>query len=133
MTSSETTISVTSTPSAYIMSHQQFNQQQPYENNINYIIILRDLPADYDLIIDYVYMSLGTADSCSVNNVKDKFAVLNTDRSNQLYVCGDANNDSALFSVNISTLSTKSLILVFETNDADVFNGFLLQYSGKLE
>ena len=130
MTSSYSTISVTSTPSAYIMSHQQFNQQQPYENNINYIIILRDLPADYDLIIDYVQVSHGTVDSCSVRDVRDKFHVLNTSNSYQFYVCGDAEIDHFL-SVNIKTLSTDSLKFVFETDAADVFNGFLLQYSSK--
>ena len=129
MTSSATTISVTSTPSAHIMSHQQFNIQT-YENNINYIIILTDLPADYDLIINYVYMSLGVADSRAVNDVKDKFTILNADSNNQLYVCGDADIDY-LLSVNISTHSYDSLIFLFVTNEADVFNGFLLQYSGK--
>ena len=130
MNSSDQSFSVNSTPSAYIMSHQQFGEST-YPNDVNYKLNLTNLPSSQHLFLSFVKMQLGNSNSCLKDGeVQDAFRVLQDGGSNQLYICGGV--AQAPFSQTIDISSATSLLFEFSSKTtSEGFDGFLIRYSCK--
>ena len=123
------TVNVTSTPSGYIMSHEQFGIST-YTNNIISTLVLTDLPVNYDVVIDFIYIRLGDPNSCDKNDVKDTL-IVTTPQDAELYECrGDSSPPSSL---TFKTATLNTITLVFTTGASNGYDGFFLKYSCKLQ
>ena len=122
---SSNSVNINFAPIGYVMSHEQFNKA-PYTNNINYKLTLTDLPPHRDIVVDFIYTRLGNADSCSHSDSQDLFQV-NLESESQ--TCGDVGSEPP--SITQNTMSATFLNFEFTTNDADVFEGFLIKYFRK--
>ena len=130
MNSSDQSISASSTPSSYIMSHQQFGESS-YPNGVNYILDLTNLPLNQDLVLSFPKIQLGNSNSClKEGNVQDAFRVFQDDGTKQLYVCGGV--AQAPSSQLVPTESASSLLFEFSSKTTSKgFDGFLIRYSCK--
>ena len=130
MNSSGQSISASSTPSAYIMSHQQFGEF-PYPNGVKYKLDLTNLPSNQDLFLSFAKIQLGNSNSClKEGDVQDAFRVFQYGGSKRLYVCGGV--AQAPSSQVVPTNSANILLFRFSSKTTSKgFDGFLIRYSCK--
>ena len=128
MSSTPSTVNVTSTPSGYIMSHEQFGLST-FTNNIISTLVLTNLPVNYDVVIDFIYIRLGNPNNCDEEDFKDTLAVT-TSQGTELYECRGDNSVPSPLTYNTATVNY--ITLVFTTGASYVYDGFLLRYSCKL-
>ena len=128
MISTASSVSVTSTPSGYIMSHEQFGIFT-YTNNIDANLILTNLPVNHDVVIDFIYMRLGNPNDCDEDNVKDTL-VVGTSQGNKIYRCKSYSSPPS--SLRYNTATVNSITLELTTGARNRYGGFLFRYSCKL-
>ena len=123
-------LSANSTPSAYIMSHQQFGES-PYPNGVSNQLALTNLPSNQHLFLSFAKMQLGNSNSClKEGDVQDAFRVFQYGGSKRLYVCGGV--AQAPSSQVVPTNSANILLFRFSSKTtSEGFDGFLIRYSCK--
>lgn len=128
MSSATPNIDLTFTPSAYIMSHEGF-EESPYGNDLYNTIYLDYLPKDTKFTVDFISLNLGHINSCVTSNPSDRFRIYKNAENETLYECGDTRTAPPPLSIDTNATS---LLFEFVTNYHQMYSGFLLLYSGKL-
>ena len=119
-----TTVKVDSTPNAYIMSHEEFHVS-PYPDKISYYLLLTDIPEDKDVVLYFIYMSLGSTNSCYSETATSRLRIITG--SNIEAVCGDEGYTPPPMLISTASIDAISLNFLAENS----YFGFLIQYQRK--
>ena len=132
MTSPDSNINTSITHNAYIASHKGIFSSLPYDNNIHYRFKLQSLPADFMLVIEFIYLKIGEFISCQTREtVSDVLRIYRNNGAGLIWECGDI-GEATIPNVVVSANSSESIVVEFFTDGSGQFKGFILQYSGKI-
>jgi len=131
MTSSTQTVSAVTSPSGYIMSHQEFNiyLANLYGDNKHNKLNLADIRGVTGIHVEFIFMAIGPSTECGSSG--DLFALneVVANNYNQLYYCYDT---KVLPSPENHSINPSATLLIFEFKSESVnsYPGFMLKYTG---
>ena len=130
MSTHNSTLNVTSTPTGYIMSHLQLGACIFSLSTATHILTLTDLPVDCNIIIDFIYITLKGTASCDTQDGNSLRLYRRSD-NHLIYENRYADGTSLPPSLIINTTLAHSIRVEFVINGKIGANGFLLKHYSK--